>query len=69
MHDKAEYLPARAVWTRYGVTSMTLHRWINDPELGFPPPIFFGRFRYWKLSELAAWEAKSPRGRTRAEAA
>jgi hypothetical protein len=22
-----------------GITLMTLYRWTNDPELGFPPPI------------------------------
>lgn len=51
-----EYLPARAVWERYGKTSMTLHRWLADERMNFPKPVYFGRFRSWKLSELEAWE-------------
>lgn len=54
------YLPARAVWERYGVTSMTIYRWIASEDLGFPPPIYLGRFRYWKLVDLLAWEASRP---------
>ena len=54
------YLPARAVWERYGVTSMTIYRWIVSEELGFPAPVYLGRFRYWKLADLLAWEASRP---------
>jgi predicted DNA-binding transcriptional regulator AlpA len=55
------FLPAREVWERYGVTSMSLYRWLADPEMDFPVPTYFGRFRYWRLSELLAWEATRPR--------
>ena len=68
MTEDDKYIPARAVWERYGVTDMTLHRWIRDVEMGFPAPHYFGRFRYWRLADLLDWEAKSPRGRTRAAA-
>jgi predicted DNA-binding transcriptional regulator AlpA len=51
------YLPARAVWERYGITTMTLYRWIASETLGFPPPVYLGRFRYWKIADLLAWEA------------
>jgi predicted DNA-binding transcriptional regulator AlpA len=55
--DAAEqYLPARQVWERYGVTSMSLWRWLRDPDLRFPKPMRIGRFRYWRLSDLIAWE-------------
>jgi predicted DNA-binding transcriptional regulator AlpA len=50
------YLPARQVWERYGVTSMTLFRWLRNPDMFFPPPVYLGRFRYWKLADLMAWE-------------
>jgi predicted DNA-binding transcriptional regulator AlpA len=50
------YLPARQVWERYGVTEMSLYRWLRDPRMQFPQPIYFGRFRYWRLAELIAWE-------------
>ncbi len=55
------FLPARAVWERYGVTSMSLYRWLADPALDFPRPLYLGRFRYWRFSELEEWERKQPR--------
>ena len=54
------FLPARQVWERYGVTSMSLYRWLADAEMGFPRPVYFGRFRHWRLSELIAWEMNRP---------
>jgi predicted DNA-binding transcriptional regulator AlpA len=54
------FLPARAVWERYGVTSMSLYRWLADEQMGFPRPIYFGRFRHWRLSDLIAWEMARP---------
>jgi hypothetical protein len=30
----------------------TLGRWINNPALGFPPPIYINGRRYWRLSVL-----------------
>ncbi|WP_442577914.1 helix-turn-helix transcriptional regulator [Mesorhizobium sp. ASY16-5R] len=51
-----EYLPARGVWERYGKSSMTLHRWLADERMNFPKPVYFGRFRFWRLSELETWE-------------
>ena len=54
------FLPARGVWERYGVTSMTLYRWIANEEMSFPPPVYLGRFRYWRLADLVAWEASRP---------
>lgn len=55
-----KFLPARAVWERYGVTSMSLHRWLADPRSEFPAPVYFGRFRYWRLSDLQGWERSRP---------
>jgi hypothetical protein len=54
------YLPARAVWERYNVTSTSLYRWLGDEEIGFPHPIYIGRFPYWKITNLLAWEASRP---------
>lgn len=52
-----KYLPARQVWERYGVTSMTLHRWLKDKDLHFPPPAkVINNRRYWVAGELEAWE-------------
>jgi predicted DNA-binding transcriptional regulator AlpA len=58
--DAEKFLPARKVWERYGVTSMTLWRWIYDDKLNFPAPVYIRRFRYWRLSDLVAWERRNP---------
>jgi predicted DNA-binding transcriptional regulator AlpA len=57
MHDDQVYLPAGHVRSRYGVSDMSLWRWLRDDALGFPQPIRINRRRFWRLSELKAWEA------------
>ncbi len=51
-------LQARQVQDRYGVSDMTLHRWLRQPELAFPKPLKINRRNYWSLHELEAWERK-----------
>ena len=58
---KPEFIPAPKVLERYGVSDMTLWRWLKDPALGFPRPVYIGRFRYFRISELDAWERALPR--------
>ena len=58
---KPDFLPAPRDWERYGVTSMTLHRWIRDPAMAFPKPVYLGRFRYLRVADLEAWEAEQAR--------
>lgn len=55
-------LPARQVLARYGVTDMTLWRWLRDPKLDFPQPLYINRYRYWPLEDLEAWEGRLRRG-------
>ena len=38
-----------------GVSDMTLWRWLNDPILNFPKPIYITRRRYWRDVEVSAW--------------
>ena len=59
-----QFLPARRVWERYGVTSMTLWRWLKDADLKFPQPMRIGRLRYWRISDLVECE-RSASMRTR----
>ena len=61
------YIPGPKVRARYGVTDMTIHRWLHDEHMDFPRPYYFGRFRYWLLTELEAWERAQPRRRTSSE--
>jgi hypothetical protein len=42
---------------RYGnVNVRTVDRWLADPALNFPRPIFVGRAPLWDLAELTQWE-------------
>lgn len=60
--DKASrFLPARAVTERYGISRMSLWRWLQDPTLGFPRPISPNGRHYFRLSEIEAWEAEQAR--------
>jgi hypothetical protein len=40
---------------RYGVSDMWIHRRLADGS-GFPRPLVINRRRFWKLSDLIAWE-------------
>ena len=50
------FLPGPRVVARYGVSDMTIYRWIRDERMQFPQPHYFGRLRFWKLSDLMSWE-------------
>jgi hypothetical protein len=63
--DNDVFLDARAVKRRYGGRSdMALWRWSQDPNLGFPKPIFIQQLRYWRLGDLIAWERSRPTSKT-----
>jgi predicted DNA-binding transcriptional regulator AlpA len=49
------FLKARQVRTRYGEVS---HMWLvrRQNDAGFPIPTFFGGLRFWRLSDLQAWD-------------
>ena len=38
-----------------GISDMSLWRWLHDPELNFPKPIYIARRRYWREADMAAW--------------
>ena len=61
--DSGTLLPARAVWERYAVTGRTLDRWIDNPTLDFPKALIINKRRYFRLSELEAWERQQAAGR------
>lgn len=39
-----------------GISDMSLWRWLADPALDFPKPIKIARRRFWRSSEIAAWQ-------------
>mgnify|MGYP005875983893 CR=1 FL=1 len=38
-----------------GVSDMTLWRWLNDPALNLPKPIYIARRRYWREADVSEW--------------
>ncbi|WBU53512.1 AlpA family transcriptional regulator [Paracoccus sp. SCSIO 75233] len=38
-----------------GISDMSLWRWLHDPELNFPKPIYIARRRYWREADMSAW--------------
>jgi predicted DNA-binding transcriptional regulator AlpA len=51
------FLPAGQVRIRYGVSDMAIWRWLRNEQLNFPRPIRINGRRFWKRTELEAWEA------------
>jgi predicted DNA-binding transcriptional regulator AlpA len=56
----------RKVWKRYDVCDRTIDRWVADPAMNFPKPVIINRRRYWRVSELVAWERQRVAGRVTA---
>lgn len=38
-----------------GISDMSLWRWLNEPALSFPRPIYIGRRRYWREADILEW--------------
>jgi predicted DNA-binding transcriptional regulator AlpA len=59
-----KYLTGPQTCRRYGVSDMTIWRWLHDDDIGFPQPALRVRERrYWLESDLVAWErAQLPAG-------
>lgn len=57
MPTDSYYLRAAEVRQRYGgVSDMWIWRNLNDTHSTFPKPRYFGRRRFWLLSDLIEWE-------------
>jgi predicted DNA-binding transcriptional regulator AlpA len=50
------FVTAARVRDRYGISDMTLWRWLRDPKLSFPKPITINGRRYWREDVLSQWE-------------
>ena len=45
------------------VSDMWIWRKLNDPQSGFPQPVYIGRRRYWREADIVAWlDAREMRG-------
>jgi predicted DNA-binding transcriptional regulator AlpA len=49
-----EYFTAAPLMARYGVSHMWLIR--RMAKDGFPKPVYFGRLRFWRRTEIEQWE-------------
>jgi hypothetical protein len=54
------------VWKRYDVCDRTIDRWVANPAMNFPKPVIINKRRYWRVSELVAWERQRAAGRVSA---
>lgn len=55
--DREIYITARQLRHRLGgVSDMSIWRWSRDAALAFPKPIRINSRRFWRLSDLVAWE-------------
>jgi hypothetical protein len=51
-----QFIPTAHVRTRYGGRShMWIERRLHDAS-NFPRPLYIAKRRYWRLSDLVAWE-------------
>jgi hypothetical protein len=57
-----QLIPNRKVRERYGVTSRTIKRWEEDPNLNFPKPTIINNRKYQYESVLTEWERSRARG-------
>jgi hypothetical protein len=46
---------------RYNVSTRTLTRWDQIPDLGFPPPVYIRDRRYRELAKLELWDRLNSR--------
>lgn len=58
----SEFVTSIDVCNRYGVTTMTLWRWLNNDNVNFPKPIYINRRRYFRISDVLEWESKREKG-------
>jgi predicted DNA-binding transcriptional regulator AlpA len=56
-HQSDTYLKTAQVRQRYGDCS---HMWIvrRQADAAFPPPVYFGRRRFWRVADLETWDAE-----------
>ena len=57
--ENKKLLTAAQVRERFGnISDMSLWRWINDERVAFPRAVYISRRRFWRESEIDAFEAR-----------
>jgi predicted DNA-binding transcriptional regulator AlpA len=57
-HQDRRWLSAPRVCARYGISDMSLWRWLHDKDLQFPQPIYVAKRRYFDEDELDAFDRR-----------
>ena len=52
------FLSAKQLRERYGVSDMTLWRWIRHHELNFPQPVYINGRRFWAEAGVDAFDER-----------
>lgn len=56
---RTSLIPAKKVREELGgISDMTLYRWLNDPTLDFPKPIYIKTRRYFDMMQLTEFKEK-----------
>jgi predicted DNA-binding transcriptional regulator AlpA len=56
---ESHYLTAAQVRARFGgISDMSLWRWLQDEQLGFPRPLIINRRRFFRLDQIEAFELR-----------
>jgi predicted DNA-binding transcriptional regulator AlpA len=50
------WVPISQVAAEFGVCLRTIHRWMRDDQIDFPPPVFFHGRNYFRRPELDSWK-------------
>lgn len=64
MPEPVRHLKTRDVWARFGISKMTLHRWLQNEELGFPKPIKIQHRSYFRLEDIEKFEQRQREARS-----
>jgi predicted DNA-binding transcriptional regulator AlpA len=55
-----KFLTAKQVRARFGgISDMSLWRWLQDEQLGFPRPLIINRRRFFRLDQIEAFELRA----------
>lgn len=54
--DDPVYLTGPQILKRFQISDMTLWRWLQNPELGFPRPVVINRRRLFLLASVLEFE-------------
>lgn len=60
--DAGRRINSRQVCDRLGICDRTLDRWLLDPELQLPKPVYIRTRRYWIEDQITAFVARQAAG-------